>query len=58
MLNIKLHSKPVYDEKYIKAKVKTFNGVINTILRWWDFKRKSKLHFHINNNYWFCHENK
>ena len=33
MLNIKLHSKPVYDEKYIKAKVKTFNSVINTILR-------------------------
>ena len=28
MLNIKLHSKPVYDEKYIKAKAKTFNDVV------------------------------
>ena len=27
-LNIKFHSTPVYDEKYIKAKVKEFNGVI------------------------------
>ena len=27
-LNIKFHSMPVYDEKYIKAKVKEFNGVI------------------------------
>ena len=31
-LNIKLHSKPVYDEKYIKTKVKTFNGVVNTVV--------------------------
>ena len=31
MLNIKFHSKPVYDEKYIKAKVKTFNSVVNTV---------------------------
>ena len=29
-LNIKFHSMPVYDEKYIKAKVKEFNGVVNT----------------------------
>ena len=28
--NIKFHSMPVYDEKYIKAKVKEFNGVIKT----------------------------
>ena len=28
--NIKLHSTPVYDEKYIKAKVREFNGVIKT----------------------------
>ena len=27
-LNIKFHSMPVYDEKYIKAKVREFNGVI------------------------------
>ena len=27
-LNIKFHSMPVYDEKYIKAKVRESNGVI------------------------------
>ena len=26
--DIKIHSMPVYDEKYIKAKVRKFNGVI------------------------------
>ena len=31
MLNIKLHSNPVYDEKYVKAKLKTYNEVVNTI---------------------------
>ena len=30
ILNIKFHSLPVYDEKYIKAKVREFNGVVNT----------------------------
>ena len=29
-LSIKFHSAPVYDEKYIKAKVREFNGVIKT----------------------------
>ena len=28
--DIKFHSYPAYDEKYIKAKVKEFNGVVNT----------------------------
>ena len=27
-LNIKFHSIPVYDEKYVKIKVREFNGVI------------------------------
>ena len=27
--DIKFHSNPVYDKKYIKAKVKNFNGLIN-----------------------------
>ena len=31
---IKFHSNPVYDKKYIKAKVKEFNGVVNTNF-WW-----------------------
>ena len=29
-LNIKFHSMPVYDEEYIKAKVREFNGVVKT----------------------------
>ena len=29
-LNTKFHSMPVYDEKYIKAKVREFNSVIKT----------------------------
>ena len=29
-LNIKFHNMPVYDEKYIKTKVREFNGVIKT----------------------------
>ena len=28
MLNVKFHSTPVYDEQYVKAKVREFNGVI------------------------------
>ena len=28
-LNIKFHNMPVYDENYIKAKVREFNGLIN-----------------------------
>ena len=30
-LNIKFHSMPAYDEKYMKAKVREFNGVTKTI---------------------------
>ena len=30
IVNIKFHSVPVYDEKYIKAKVREFNGGIKT----------------------------
>ena len=29
---IKLHSEPVYDDQYIKTKVKTFSKVITTLL--------------------------
>ena len=31
LLNIKLHSQPIYDEKYIKTKVKTLNNTINIL---------------------------
>ena len=29
--NIKFHSLPIYDKKYIKTQVKTFNNVINIV---------------------------
>ena len=31
ILNVKFHSQPIYDDKYIKIKVKTFNNSINTL---------------------------
>ena len=31
VLNVKFHSQPIYDDKYIKTKVKTFNNTINTL---------------------------
>ena len=31
ILNVKFHSQPIYDNKYIKNKVKTFNSMINTL---------------------------
>ena len=30
-LNTTFHSQPIYDDKYIKSKVKMFDGVINTL---------------------------
>ena len=30
ILNFKFHRKPVYDQKYLKAKVREFDGVIKT----------------------------
>ena len=30
-LNAKFHSQPIYDDKYIKANVKTFSSIINTL---------------------------
>ena len=30
-IGIKFHSNLVYDEKYMKTKVKIFNGAVNTI---------------------------
>ena len=30
-LDIKFYSKPVYDEKYIKAKIKRFNGGVDIV---------------------------
>ena len=43
-LNIKFHSKPAYNEKYIKAKVTEFNGVIKTNFLG-DEKPKENVHY-------------
>ena len=31
LLNVKFYSQPIYDDKYIKTKVKTFNDKVNTL---------------------------
>ena len=41
---MKFHSKPVYNEKYIKAKVKALNGVVNAIF-WNDKIPKENVHY-------------
>ena len=31
LMGIRIHSQPIYDDKYIKANVKTFSSMINTL---------------------------
>ena len=40
-LNIKFHSMPVYDEKYIKDKVREFNGPIKTFFLGYKIPKKA-----------------
>ena len=44
ILSMKFHSKAVYDQEYIKAKVKTFNSIVNTIF-WDDEIPKENVHY-------------
>ena len=44
MLNVKFHSQPIYDDKYIKTKVKTFNNTINTLFSG-DEIPKERIHY-------------
>ena len=44
ILNVKFHSQPIYDEKYIKTKVKTFNSMINTMFSGYEIP-KEKIHY-------------
>ena len=44
ILNVKFHSQPIYDDKYIKTKVKTFNNTINTLLSG-DEIPKERIHY-------------
>ena len=51
-LNIEFHSEPVYEYKHLKAKVRTFNGVIKTnFLNNGMQKRKYTLFLHCLQNY-------
>ena len=42
-LSIKFHSMPVSDEKYIKAKIREFNGVIKTNLLSRECQKKTNI---------------
>ena len=44
ILNVKFHSQPIYDDKYVKTKVKTFNNTINTLFSG-DKIPKEKIHY-------------
>ena len=44
ILNVKFHSQPIYDDKYIKAKVKTFNKSINRLFSG-DEIPKERIHY-------------
>ena len=44
ILNVKFHSLPIYDDKYIKTKVKTFNNSINTLFSG-DEISKERIHY-------------
>ena len=46
ILNVKFHSQPIYDDKYIKTKVKTFNNMIN-ILFSGDEIPKERIHMFV-----------
>ena len=44
ILNVKFHSQPIFDDKYLKTKVKTFNNTINTLFSG-DKIPKERIHY-------------
>ena len=44
ILNTKFHSQPIYDDKYINTKVKTFSNMINTLFSGNEIP-KEKIHY-------------
>ena len=42
-VGIKFHSQPIYDSKYIKTKVKTFSGMINTLFSRNEIPKKKEI---------------
>ena len=57
-LKIKFHSLPVHDKKYLKAKVREYDGVIKTNF-WGNNMPKENMHYtyYCLYCYWFCYEN-
>ena len=54
ILNVKFHTEPIYDEKHIKTKVKTFNNTINALLSGYEIpppQKKNSLCLYFNNLY-------
>ena len=49
-LSIKFHSKPIYEQKYLKVKVREFDGLIKTNFLG-NAKRKCVLYLHCLHNY-------
>ena len=44
LLNIRFYSEPIYDDKYIKTKVKRFSSVFNTLFTG-DESPKERIHY-------------
>ena len=44
IVNVKFHSQPIHDDKYIKTKVKTFNSTINTLFSGDEIPKK-RIHY-------------
>ena len=52
-LDIQFHSEPIYEQKYLKAKVREFDEVIKTN-SWVNDIPKENMHYAC---CWFCYEN-
>ena len=44
ILNVKFHSQPIYDDKFIETKVKTFNNMFNALFSG-DEILKERIHY-------------
>ena len=53
-----LDNEPVYNEEYLKANIKSYNGKINKISKSEKTKRKFSIYFFISNSDQFCFSNK
>ena len=56
-LGIKFHSEPIYENKYLKAKVREFDGVIRTNFLGNDMPKENMQYALCLHNYWFCYKN-